>query len=144
MALAYWWFHPAINIQSIDLWGFLIVILALVTFVLFVFRQIYQTGMGKREKSPKKVKLFSGLMAIPIAIAVIGAVGWLASQSFFPGNAEKYSTVLVTEDADFATDIPEVNYSEIPFIDKDSAILLGNRTMGTMADYVSQFEISDL
>lgn len=116
----------------------------LVTFVLFVFRQIYQTGMGKREKSPKKVKLFSGLMAIPIAIAVIGAVGWLASQSFFPGNAEKYSTVLVTEDADFATDIPEVNYSEIPFIDKDSAILLGNRTMGTMADYVSQFEISDL
>lgn len=144
LALAYWWFHPAINIQSIDLWGFLIVILALVTFVLFVFRQIYQTGMGKREKSPKKVKLFSGLMAIPIAIAVIGAVGWLASQSFFPGNAEKYSTVLVTEDADFATDIPEVNYSEIPFIDKDSAILLGNRTMGTMADYVSQFEISDL
>ena len=87
LALAYWWFHPAINIQSIDLWGFLVVILALVTFVLFVFRQIYQTGMGKREKSPKKVKLFSGLMAIPIAIAVIGAVGWLASQSFFPGNA---------------------------------------------------------
>lgn len=37
-----------------------------------------------------------------------------------------------------------MNYSEIPFIDKDSAILLGNRTMGTMADYVSQFEISDL
>ena len=59
LALAYWWFHPAINIQSIDLWGFLIVILALVTFVLFVFRQIYQAGMGKREKSPKKVKLFS-------------------------------------------------------------------------------------
>ena len=24
LALAYWWFHPAINIQSIDLWGFLI------------------------------------------------------------------------------------------------------------------------
>lgn len=144
IALAYWWFHPPINIHSIDLWGFLILILAIVTFVLYVFRQIYQTGVGKREASPKKAKLFTRLMIIPIAIACVGAIGWVASQSFFPGNAEKFSTILTTEDADFATDIQEVDYSEIPFIDKDSAVLLGNRTMGTMADYVSQFEISDL
>ena len=144
IALAYWWFHPPINIHSIDLWGFLIFVLIIITFILFVFRQIYQTGMGKREASPKKVKLFTRLMIIPIAIVVIGAGGWVASQSFFPGNAEKFSTILETTDGDFATDVPEVNYNEIPFIDKASAELLGNRTMGTMADYVSQFEISPL
>ncbi|WP_251197208.1 Tat pathway signal sequence [Anaerotardibacter muris] len=144
IALAYWWFHPPINIHSIDLWGFLILVLVVITFVLYVFRQIYKTGMGKREASPKKEKLFTRLMIIPIAIVIIGAGGWVASQSFFPGNAEKFSTILETTDGDFATDVPEVNYNEIPFIDKASAELLGNRTMGTMADYVSQFEISPL
>lgn len=145
IAGAYWWFHPPINIHSVDLWEFLVVcILAPITFVLFVFRQIYKTGMGKREQSPKKAKLFSRLMLVPIVIALVGVLGWAASLSVFPGNAERYSTILQTADADFATDIQQVNYSEIPFIDKDSAELLGNRTMGTMADYVSQFEISDL
>jgi hypothetical protein len=145
IALLYWWFHPSINIHSADLWWFLtICILLPVLFVLYVFRQIYQTGVGRREKSPKKVKLYTRLMIIPLAVILVGVLGWLASQSFFPGNAEKYSTVLETQDAEFATDIKEADYSEIPFIDKDSAILLGNRTMGAMADYVSQFEISNL
>ena len=41
-------------------------------------------------------------------------------------------------------DIKEVNYSEIPVIDRDSAVLLGNREMGSIPEYVSQFEISPL
>ena len=66
------------------------------------------------------------------------------SLSLFPGNAAKYATVLNTVDHDFASDIQEVNYSEIPVIDRDSAILLGNREMGSIPEYVSQFEISSL
>ena len=37
-----------------------------------------------------------------------------------------------------------MNYSEIPVIDRDSAVLLGNREMGSIPEYVSQFEISPL
>ena len=145
IAFCYWWFHPPINIHSVDLWFFLGIFVLLPAFIIFfVFRQIYKTGSGKREKSPKKEKLFKGLMFIPVIIALVGIVGALASQTFFPGNAEKYSSILQTTDSSFEQDIKEVNYSEIPFIDRDSAILLGNRTMGSMADYVSQFEISDL
>ena len=83
-------------------------------------------------------------MVVPVIIALVGVLGAVASLTLFPGNAEKYSTILNTEDGDFATDIEQADYSTIPFIDRDSAVLLGNRTMGTMADYVSQFEISDL
>lgn len=145
LAFCYWWFHPPINIHSIDLWFFLAIFVLLPAFIIFfAFRQIYKTGSGKREKSPKKEKLFKGLMLIPVIIALVGVIGALASQTFFPGNAEKYATILETTDSSFEEDIQEVNYSEIPFIDRDSAILLGNRTMGAMADYVSQFEISDL
>jgi len=66
------------------------------------------------------------------------------SLDLFPGNAEKYANVLQTDTLDFAEDIQEVNYSQIPVIDRDSAILLGNREMGTIPDYVSQFEVSNL
>ncbi len=145
IAFCYWWFHPPINIHSTDLWSFVVICILLPLFLLFfLFRQINQHGIGKREKNPKKANLFKYLMMIPAAIALVGVIGWATSLSLFPGNAEKYSTILETTDADFAQDIQEVNYSEIPFIDRDSAILLGNRTMGSMADYVSQFEISSL
>ena len=77
-------------------------------------------------------------------VAVIGVIGAVASLSIFPGNAAKYANVLQTETETFADDIKEVNYSEIPVIDRSSAILLGNREMGSIPDFVSQFEISPL
>lgn len=145
LAFCYWWFHPPINIHSVDLWFALAIFILLPSFLIFFsFRQIYANGMGKREKSEKKAKRFKILSFIPIAIAVVGLLGALLSLSLFPGNAEKYATILQTEETDFATDIQEVNYSEIPFIDRDSAVLLGNRTMGAMADYVSQYVIDDI
>ena len=144
-AFCYWWFHPPINIHSVDLWMFLAIFVLFPSFlVFFIFHQIYERGMGKREKNEKKSKRFKGLMVVPVIIALVGVLGAVASLTLFPGNAEKYSTILNTEDGDFATDIEQADYATIPFIDRDSAVLLGNRTMGTMADYVSQFEISDL
>ena len=144
-AFCSWWFHPPINIHSVDLWMFLAIFVLFPSFlVFFIFHQIYERGMGKREKNEKKSKRFKGLMVVPVIIALVGVLGAVASLTLFPGNAEKYSTILNTEDGDFATDIEQADYSTIPFIDRDSAVLLGNRTMGTMADYVSQFEISDL
>lgn len=144
-AFCYWWFHPPINIHSVDLWMFLAIFVLFPSFlVFFIFHQIYERGMGKREKNEKKAKRFKGLMVVPVIVALVGVLGAVVSLTLFPGNAEKYSTILNTEDGDFATDIEQADYSTIPFIDRDSAVLLGNRTMGTMADYVSQFEISDL
>lgn len=144
-AVCYWWFHPPINIHSADLWYFMGIFILLPSFIVFfTYRQIYQHGAGKREKSEKKSKLFKYLMFVPVAIALVGVLGWVTSLSLFPGNAERYANILQTTEGNFAEDIAEVDYSQIPFIDRDSAILLGNRTMGTMADYVSQFEISPL
>ena len=144
-AFCYWWFHPPINIHSLDLWLFVGIFILFPSFlVFFIFYQIYDRGMGKREKSERKSKRFRRLMVVPVVVAVIGVLGGVASLTLFPGNAEKYSTILNTQDADFAQDIQQADYSTIPFIDRDSAVLLGNRTMGTMADYVSQFEISSL
>ncbi|HIW77137.1 MULTISPECIES: Tat pathway signal sequence [Gordonibacter] len=142
---AYWWFHPPINIHSTDTWMFVAVFILLPLFLVFWSRShSYQTGTGKHELNPSKAKAFKFASYLPIAVAVVGVLGAVLSLSIFPGNAEKYANVLQTTEDNFAQDIKEVNYSEIPVIDRDSAILLGNREMGSIPEYVSQFEISPL
>ncbi|MEG1751277.1 MAG: Tat pathway signal sequence [Raoultibacter sp.] len=144
-AVAYWWFHPAINIHSTDTWFFVGVFILLPLFLVFAGRSAaYKNGTAKITSSESKAKVFKGLSWIPVAIIALGIIGALASLAIFPGNAEKYASVLKTTDLNFAEDIQEVDYSKIPVIDRDSAVLLGNRTMGSIPEYVSQFEISPI
>ena len=142
---AYWWFHPPINIHSTDTWMFVAVFILLPLFLLFWSKShSYKNGTGKVEPNEGKAKAFKWASYLPVLVAVVGVLGAVASLSIFPGNAAKYANVLQTVEETFADDIKEVNYSEIPVIDRSSAILLGNREMGSIPEYVSQFEISPL
>ncbi len=134
LAGCYWWFHPSINLQREEVWVWIIVI-ALVVIVGLLVAAI---------KHKAKAKLFHRLTIIPILVIAAFFVGTVAGWSIIPGNAARYASVLDVRDGNFAEDIAEVNYSEIPVIDKDSAVLLGNRAMGSIPEYVSQFEISDI
>lgn len=145
VAGAYWWFHPPINIHSVDTWLFIAVVILLPSFIYFRSKQrAYTSGTPHVSSNPGKAKTFKFLAAIPVAVFVLLLVGTLLSASFFPGNAQKYASILETTDMEFTQDIQEVDYNEIPVIDRASAVLLGNRTMGAMSDLVSQFEISPL
>ena len=145
IAGAYWWFHPAINIHATDFWGFVFIVILLPLFLVFWMRsKQYKTGTKEVTKNEGKAKTFRILSFVPVAVVALVAIGALMSMAIFPGNAEKYSNVLKTDTLEFAQDIKEVNYSEIPVIDRDSAILLGNREMGSIPEYVSQFEVSNL
>lgn len=141
---AYWWFHPPINIHSTDCWMFVGVFVILPSFVAFQnLSKSYARGGGKHERDPKRAKRYKLASMIPAGVAVLGLIGAAASYSIWPGNAEKYSSLLQIQDSDFASDIQEVNYDSIPVIDRDSAALLGNRTLGEIPEYVSQFEIAN-
>ncbi len=144
IAALYWWFHPPISIHSADLWMLIGLVCVLAIVVLLARKRAYDTGVGKVEKSPSGAKRMKLLMIIPGAIIVAGLLGALLSNAIVPGNAEKYSTVLQTDELAFAEDIHEVDYNQIPVIDRDSAILIGDREMGSIPEYVSQFEISPL
>ena len=145
VAFLYWWFHPPINIHSQNCWTFGATFILLPLFFLFVgFSRAYKVGTKRRAKNEKKSKLFKRLSYIPLIIAVLGLVGAVAGWSFWPGNAARYSSLLNIQESDFASDIQEVDYNSIPVIDRDSSVLLGNRTLGEIPDYVSQFEISPL
>lgn len=145
LAFCYWWFHPPINIHSTDFWFVLFVVVlipAFVTFRTLSWRATRTTG--KREASQSRAKRFKWASYVPVAVMVFFVVGTFAMWSFWPGNAHRYATILEVEDSDFATDIQEVDYNSIPVIDRNSAVILGNRTLGEIPDYVSQFEISSV
>lgn len=142
---AYWWFHPPINIHSTDTWTFVIIFILLPIFLVFWSRShAYRKGTAKLTQSDARANRFRVLSYLPIAVVLVAAIGAIASFAFFPGNADKYANILQTDDLEFAEDIVEVNYLEIPVIDRDSAALLGNRTLGNIPEYVSQFEISTI
>jgi hypothetical protein len=134
LAGCYWWFHPAINLHSTQVWGWILLVCAVLIVALVV--------MGIRHKSKKG--LFHKLIAVPVLVIVCYFVGIVSGFSVIPGNAARYASVLELSDGNFAEDIAEVDYSEIPVIDRDSAVLLGNRAMGSIPEYVSQFEISSI
>lgn len=143
--VAYWWFHPPISINSVDTWYFIgIFILLPIFLVLWSRSRAFKSGTPKITQNDKKAKRYQWFSYLPIAVVVIGLLGGLLSLSFIPGNAEKYASILKIDTLDFTEDIKEVNYSEIPIIDHDSAELLGNREMGSIPEYVSQFEVSSL
>ena len=133
LAGCYWWFHPAINLHSTQVWEWILLICAVAAVVLWVFSL----------RTQKHRRLLRRLIFVPAAVACVFVIGLVAGWSIIPGNAQRYASVLETQEGDFATDIKEVDYSEVPVIDRDSAILLGNRAMGSIPEYVSQFEISD-
>lgn len=133
LAACYWWFHPALNLGSTQVWMWICGVCLVVILALAV----------AAARSIKHAPVLKKLMLLPGAVIAAFLVGLLLSQPFVPGNAERYATVLQTTDGDFATDIQQVDYADVPVIDRDSAILLGNRAMGSIPEYVSQFEIAD-
>lgn len=73
-----------------------------------------------------------------VATALVGAaVGW---QLFRAGD---YRDLLTVTDGDFAAEVEEISYDQIPMLDANSATKLGNRKLGELADMVSQFEVAD-
>ena len=133
LAVCYWWFHPALNLQSPQVWSWILLIALAVIAALRI----------ARIRSVRHETLLKRLSLVPCAVIAAFAVGVIMGQPFIPGNAGRYANVLRTTDGDFAKDIQEVDYSEVPVIDRDSAALLGNRAMGSIPEYVSQFEVAD-
>lgn len=133
LVAAYWWFHPALNVQSpmVCTWIVGICLLGLLALAVAAARR------------PLRAKAYRRMMIVPVAPIAAIVIGGVLSLPLIPGNAGRYASVLETTDGVFAEDIEEVDYSEVPVIDRDSAILLGNRAMGSIPEYVSQFEIAD-
>lgn len=145
---------PPINIHAPGFWLFVIVLSAVLTAVVGLAAlteagAVYKNVMGREVKEAKyqfknkaAKNLFKLFAFITVALVVIFIIGSILSSEIV--NASKYQKLLNVETRNFADDIKEVSYDQIPILDKDSAATIGNRVMGTMVDMVSQFEVSSL
>lgn len=87
-------------------------------------------------------KLCKGLCFVSIALFLYLGVGNIISLPIF--HAKNYQQQLILDKkADFYKDNQTISYQSIPVVDRESAIKLGDRKMGQMVDYVSQFEVDD-
>lgn len=126
---------PAVNIHSSGFWMFVISLVVILTILLSI--KSIRTGTSIREI--KSLKL--GFVIASVLLVIYVAGGILSSPII---NAKKYHELLPIQEGTFTEDIAQVNYNEIPLLDKSSATLLGNRKMGSLIDMVSQFEVSPL
>lgn len=133
---------PAINIHSGGFWMLILMVLAISLLVLGGKAVLTLSDLRELKECMKSRRSLKLIIFAMIAVCAVYGIGSILSSPIV--NANKYQKLLEPETGDFAEDIQQVSYSQIPLLDKDSAELLGNRKMGSMVDMVSQFEVSSL
>jgi hypothetical protein len=133
---------PALNLHSGDFYAFVLLLC-----VVYILSALVTSGFDlKGTNGLKEYFRFIKSQCLPIGILLAGLVivavlGEIISMPLFRAGA--YRDLLEVPNGDFATDITEISFDEIPRLDRDSVKILGDRQMGTLSDMVSQFEVSD-
>ena len=137
---------PALNPHAGEFYSFLGLLCAVYVVCVFLLSgaphdNVIRTPKEKLREWLKFIKsrcLPVGLLFV--AVVVIAAVGSVVSMPLL--RAAAYRDLLTVQTGDFASDVAQISFNEIPTLDRTSAEFLGDRQMGTLSDMVSQFEYS--
>lgn len=137
---------PALNPHAGEFYSFLGLLCAVYVVCVFLLSgaphdNVIRTPKEKLREWLKFIKsrcLPVGLLFV--AVVVVAAVGNVISMPLF--RAAAYRDLLTVQTGDFASDVAQISFNEIPTLDRTSAEYLGDRQMGTLSDMVSQFEYS--
>ena len=131
--LIYYFYTPALNIHAIEFWIFIIVALCI-----YGAASSYNS-LVDREFNPKKV----GSLGVIVAVIMGGIfLSDLFTSKIF--HASRYASRIEVENVKFNNKtLKEVDFSKTPIIDRKSTVKLGDKVMGEIPEYVSQFEVSD-
>ncbi len=124
--LAYYFFLPAFNIGSIEMWVFLVLAL------LFFGSVHYMIGFHSGKIKVGRIAITLGTL---IAVVIMG--GYFLNSPVF--RAKSYAELITVEEKNFAEDFAENGTSGIPLMDRDTATRLGERQIGGVSELVSQF-----
>ena len=133
---------PAINIHSVEVWYFLLYLVAAIGVIYVIVSAINAVKRGKRVEEIRSSKTLKKIVMVFGILVIVFIGGSILSSPIV--NAKKYQSLLNVEDGEFTKDIEELSFDQIPILDRDSAEILGDRKMGSMSDMVSQFEVDDI
>ena len=128
---------PPLNFQAKEFYVFVFLLCA-VYCASAIFTSGFESGDPKGYFTFVKKQCTLPFFVV-VGLAVVVLVGSLLSWEVI--RAGSYSKLLTVETGDFASEVDEIRYDQIPMLDADSAQRLGSRKLGELADMVSQFEI---
>lgn len=140
VGFVYYYFNlPAINIHDRSFYSFIILLLVVFSVVMLITSGFRGTGHDYVERVKKYYKIPVIVVAVLIAAILVGSVaGWVVLR------ADAYSKLLTVENGDFAAEVTEISFDQIPMLDSTSANVLATRKLGELSDLVSQFEVSNV
>ncbi|NLF34946.1 MAG: CvpA family protein [Clostridiales bacterium] len=135
---------PALNFHAQEFYFFVGLVCAVYIFTALITSGFDMLGSGN---GLKQYLAFIKAQCLPVGIlllllVLVGAVGSLISMPIFRASA--YRNLLTVEQGDFAKEVEEISFDQIPMLDDVSAQRLGNRKLGELDDMVSQFEVADI
>lgn len=139
------WFYvslPAINLHNTGFYSFVLVLL-LVYILVFMIALGVDTGsqgIHLRDYLSFAKNQCKVVVILVLILAAIFVVGQIISAPIFRSGT--YRDLLEVDTGDFATEIEQVSYDEVPMLDESSARRLGDRKLGELSDMVSQFEVA--
>ena len=149
-AVFFWFELPPLNLRSEAFWRFLFGSIILCSIILGFSAIVDFFRRRLRDETPPRLtkETFRGIgtslkivCGTLVGIILFSVVSSLIGAQFF--NASRYASLIETVDGNFATEVAELNMSQIPVVDRDTATHMGQRKLGEMSDLVSQFEIAE-
>ena len=144
-AIVYYFTLPALNLNNMGFYifiSFLVITFAVLdTISLATAPQLFKKGKIISNKDTPRIIMVS-IFGIGALFIMISIVNFICSPLF---NAKSYqSRISVNENGNFTKDIEEVNFNQLPLLDRKSSEVLGDRVMGQMSELVSQYSVSNL
>ncbi|MDF2678310.1 MAG: hypothetical protein K0Q97_2658 [Bacillota bacterium] len=130
-------FLPAFNLQSVGLWIFMIIIFAF----LFITVSASEFISSKAKSKTINKKLLSVLGIIIALIILLFIVAIFSGSKIF--RAKEYAVMINDNIRKDSIDNYKATLDNVPLLDRDSAVQLSNRELGSLIDVVSQFELGD-
>jgi len=137
----YFFMLPPLNISSPAFWSFLFTIL-IICLGISALDKFGFNGITFYTKEPvlnKPMKIV--LIGIGVIFAGLLLINIVNSPLF--NSKAYYERIAINEEGNFTQDVKEVDFNEVPLLDKASSQKLGDRVMGQMPDLVSQFTVSN-
>lgn len=132
----YYLLLPALNIHSLGLWCY-VIFLVLLPLVLNLVLISWINGNTGSVPRPTAI-----LFCVAMLLLVVFLILIFVNGKFF--HAKAYAGILQVEECEFTEDLnADQAISNIALMDTASAILLGNREIGSLSQVVSQYNVSE-
>lgn len=137
---------PPLNIHSGEFWRFVFLLVAFIAAGDIVINGILPentssaTGIkGALSRLPKRLRIV--LCAAGVIVLVLIVLNIFSSKLL---RSNSYSSMLELSETEFSEAIEQTEHiSDIALMDSESARIIGNRTLGSLSDLVSQFVIAE-